>query len=219
MNCTTAVFTLMSGTALLSFATIYTYNRNILSDIKLKMSNLNVALTSLQTERSELINKSNDMYVESATKSVMADNYKAELDALRETVNRLQTDNESLKSELSTDLLATQKEEMSVMTLTINRLHFDKQVLEAENKKQLGEISEKITQLEQENALLKAENNKEELATLADTINRLQFENNRLKMNSNIAEFDALKETVSRLQNDNELLIKAYRQMEKKVYA
>jgi chromosome segregation ATPase len=219
MNCTTAVFTLMSGTALLSFATIYTYNRNILSDIKLKMSNLNVALTSLQTERSELINKSNDMYVESATKSVMAENYKAELDALRETVNRLQTDNEVLQSQTNNDVLANQKEEMSVMTLTINRLHFDKQVLEAENKKQLGEISEKMTQLEQENALLKAENSKEELATLTATINRLQFENNRLKMDNNSAEFESLKETVARLQNDNELLINAYRQMEKRVYA
>jgi DNA repair exonuclease SbcCD ATPase subunit len=219
MNCTTAVFTLMSGTALLSFATIYTYNRNILSDIKLKMSNLNVALTSLQAERSDLINKSNDMYVETATKSVMADNYKAELDALRETVHRLQSDNELLKSENNMETLASQKEEMSVMTLTINRLHFDKQVLEAENKKQLGDISEKMTQLEQENALLKAENSKEELATLTATINRLQFENNRLKMDSNSAEFESLKETVARLQNDNELLINAYRQMEKRVYA
>jgi chromosome segregation ATPase len=219
MNCTTAVFTLMSGTALLSFATIYTYNRNILSDLKLKMSNLNVALTSLQTERSELINKSNDMYVESTTKSVMADNYKAELDALRETVNRLQTDNELLKSESNIDALATQKEEMGVMTLTINRLHFDKQVLEAENKQQLSLISEKMGALERENAMLKAEDNKEELAILNDTINRLQSENRRLKMDSNREEFDMLKETVARLQNDNELLINAYRQMEKRVYA
>jgi chromosome segregation ATPase len=212
MNCTTAVFTLMSGTALLSFATIYTYNRNILSDIKLKMSNLNVALTSLQAERSDLINKSNDMYVETATKSILAENYKAELDALRETVNRLQSDNESLKSE-------SNKEEMDVMTLTINRLHFDKQVLEAENKQQLGAISEKMNVLEQENALLKAENNKEELANLNATINRLQTENRRLKMDTNREEFDLLKETVTRLQNDNELLINAYRQMEKRVYA
>jgi hypothetical protein len=211
MNCTTAVFTLMSGTALLSFATLYTYNRNILSDIKLKMSNLNVALTSLQIERSELINKSNDMYVESATKSILAENYKSELDALRETLNRLQSDNEALKSD-------SNKDEMNVLTLTINRLHFDKQVLEIENKQQLGVLSDKISLLEQENALLKAENNKEELATLNTTINRLQIENRRLKMDSNAEEFELLKETVIRLQNDNELLIKAYRQMEKKVY-
>ena len=159
------------------------------------------------------------MYVESATKSVMAENYKAELDALRETVNRLQSDNELFKSENNTDALASQKEEMSVMTLTINRLHFDKQVLEAENKQQLSLISEKMSHLEQENALLKAENNKEELSNLNATINRLQAENRRLKMDTNREEFDLLKETVTRLQNDNELLINAYRQMEKRVYA
>jgi predicted nucleic acid-binding Zn ribbon protein len=210
MNCTTAVFTLMSGTALLSLATLYTYNRNILGDFKQKMSNLNVALSSLQIERSELINKSNDMYVETATKSVMADQYKGELESLKETVARLQFDNELLKTE-------NNKEEISLLQLTINRLQFDKQVLESENNVKVTSLTEKINHLEQENESLKTENSKEDLASLLEKINLLEIENKRLKIDSNHEEFVLLKETVNRLQNDNELLITAYQQLEKRI--
>jgi uncharacterized protein YlxW (UPF0749 family) len=96
MNCTTAVFTLMTGASMLAFATFYFYNRNIVSEMKQKLTNLNTALTSLQSERSDLINKSNDMYVETATKSVMMENYKEELESMRNTVIRLQNDNQLL---------------------------------------------------------------------------------------------------------------------------
>lgn len=210
MNCTTAVFTLMSGTALLSFATLYTYNRNILGDIKQKMSNLNAALTSLQTERSELINKNNDMYVETATKSVMADQYKIELESLKETVNRLNYDNEL-------SITGNDREELSLLTLTINRLQFDKQVLESENNLQVITLNDKINLLEQENEQLKFDNKKEELTTLTEKINHLEIENKRLKIDNNNGEFELLRETVNRLQNDNELLITAYQQLEKRV--
>jgi vacuolar-type H+-ATPase subunit I/STV1 len=84
MNCTTAVFTLMLGSILLALATLYFHNRNILGDLKQKMSNLNGALISLQGERSELINKSNDMYVETATKSIMVEKLNEELASIRE---------------------------------------------------------------------------------------------------------------------------------------
>lgn len=210
MNCTTAVFTLMSGTALLSFATLYTYNRNILGDIKQKMSNLNAALTSLQTERSELINKNNDMYVETATKSIMADQYKAELESLKETSNRLNYDNEL-------SITGNDREELSLLSLTINRLQFDKQVLESENNVKVSSLKHKINELEQENELLKVETKRQELTSLTEKINHLEIENKRLKIDNNNVEFELLRETVNRLQNDNELLITAYQQLEKRI--
>lgn len=210
MNCTTAVFTLMSGTALFSLATLYSYNRNILGDIKQKMSNLNVALSSLQLERSELINKSNDMYVETATKSVMADQYKEELEAIKETAHRLQFENEQLKT-------GNNNEELNLLQLTISRLQFDKQVLEAENNVKVGSLMGKINQLEQDNELLKSQDNQDNLAMLTEKINQLESENKRLKIENNNEDFELMKETVNRLQNDNELLIAAYRQIEKKI--
>jgi hypothetical protein len=174
MNCTTAVFTLMSGAALLAFATLYTYNRNILGDVKQKMSSLNVALSTLQIERSDLINKSNDMYVETATKSVMADKYKEELDLLTEKISLLQYDNALLKSE-------THTEELDLLRQTVTHLRNDNTRLKSENNiEELESLKQNLVQLQNENMRLKSDSKIQEFDILKETVARLQSDNELL---------------------------------------
>ena len=131
MNCTTAVFTLMSGASLLAFATLYFYNRNIVTDSKLKVSTMNNALTSLQAERSDLMNKSNDMYVETATKSVMVDKLSEELNMLQNEKEALIRKNEDLTAESDSkpNLMDKLNTEIQSLKETVGRLQNDNQLL------------------------------------------------------------------------------------------
>jgi predicted nuclease with TOPRIM domain len=96
MSCTTALFYLMSGAALLSFGAMYFHHSNLLSDMKTKLQSLNTALSLLQNERSELMSKTDRMFSESASQSVALEKRNQEVEYLRSSVERLENDNQLL---------------------------------------------------------------------------------------------------------------------------
>lgn len=96
MTCTTAVFTLMMGAAILGCAALYTYFNNILTGLKSKIDSLNTALSVLQEERGQLIEKNDALFMETATQSGEIERLTGEEKHHKSMIERLETDNRHL---------------------------------------------------------------------------------------------------------------------------
>jgi predicted nuclease with TOPRIM domain len=93
MSCTTAVFSLMTGAALIAGAMVFFFLRHKITDLHHKNNTLNTALSSLQDARSELIIKNEDLFVENATLSAEMSRLKDKCLSLKTSVERLERDN------------------------------------------------------------------------------------------------------------------------------
>ncbi len=99
MNCTSAVFTLMSGAAAWAFSAMYFYNKNTVSNLRKKLKSYNTALSQLQEERAKMIVKTEDMFSENASLNVHFAHLTEENKILRGAMERLESDNRQLISE------------------------------------------------------------------------------------------------------------------------
>lgn len=99
MDCSSAVFILMGGAAALAFAAMYFYVQNLTSDLKKKLTTYNTALSQLQSERANLIVKTENMFSENASQNAHLANMNQENKLLREAIERLEKDNQLLIEE------------------------------------------------------------------------------------------------------------------------
>lgn len=99
MNCTSAVFLLIGGSAALAFAAMYFYVQNKVYDLKKKLTLYNTALTQLQEEKSSLIVKTENMFSENASQNVHLAHLNEENRLLRGNIELLEMDNERLREE------------------------------------------------------------------------------------------------------------------------
>ncbi len=99
MTCTTAVLTLIIGTATLSGSTLFFYFQNVLTQYKKKLSNFNTALVTLQEERCSIKRKANNLYLDNATQTVEIENLQEVIQKQKETIERLEIDNRHLIKE------------------------------------------------------------------------------------------------------------------------
>lgn len=99
MACTSALFLLMTGAAVLAFAAMYFYGQNKTNELRRKLSLYNTALTQLQEEKSNLIVKTENMFSENASQSVHLAHLNEDNRLLRGNIALLEMDNGRLKEE------------------------------------------------------------------------------------------------------------------------
>ena len=99
MTSTTAVLFLMLGAAALAWAAMYFYVQNREQDLKKKLTLFNTILTQLQTEKSSLIVKSDNMFSEKEAQNVHLAHLHEENRILRGGIERLELDIDRLKKE------------------------------------------------------------------------------------------------------------------------
>ena len=99
MTCTTAVFTLMMGAAILACAALFSYFMNNVGVLKNKMSSLNSALTAVQEEKSQLIAKTERLNNENSNQFVEIERLMNEINQFKPMIERLEKDNRILMKE------------------------------------------------------------------------------------------------------------------------
>jgi peptidoglycan hydrolase CwlO-like protein len=109
MTCTTAVFTLMMGAAILACAALFSYFMNNVGVLKNKMSSLNSALTAVQEEKSQLVAKTECLNNENNSQSIEIERLMNEINQFKPMVERLEKDNRILMKEYF--LLENQRKE------------------------------------------------------------------------------------------------------------
>jgi peptidoglycan hydrolase CwlO-like protein len=99
MTCTTAVFTLMIGAAFLACAALFSYFMNNVDVLKNKMSSLNTALTTVQEEKSQLVERAELLKNENTSQTMEIERLMNEINQFKPMIERLEKDNRILMKE------------------------------------------------------------------------------------------------------------------------
>lgn len=99
MTYTTTVFILTIGTAVLTAVTMYLYFHYQTANLKKKIASLNQALTNLQSERSTLLMKVDNLYMENVTHTKEMEKLLDNLLSHQQTIERFEADNSLLVKE------------------------------------------------------------------------------------------------------------------------
>jgi predicted nuclease with TOPRIM domain len=86
----------MLGSAILAGALVYFIYKNRCLEYNEKLTSLNQALTELQSERSDLIIKNDNMFVDNAIQTREIEELKIEINNLNQSIRRLEYDNHLL---------------------------------------------------------------------------------------------------------------------------
>jgi predicted nuclease with TOPRIM domain len=86
----------MLGAAILAGAVVYFIYKNRFMEYREKLTSLNQALIELQSERSDLMIKNNNMFVDNAIQTREIEELKIEINNLNKSIRKLEYDNHLL---------------------------------------------------------------------------------------------------------------------------